>query len=131
MGVGCDGGGVGVEGDAGVEEGVCVVVDVGVERRWGIGGEGVRRGGEHGGEAHKGRGIGIVSNKDRPGGDVDLGGDVACFCGVGAIGGKIDGTVGTVGVTIAGTQGVAIALGPSTSIENNPSSPSASSSSSS
>jgi hypothetical protein len=36
--VGCDGGGGGVEGDVGVEEGVCVGVDVvggveGVERR--------------------------------------------------------------------------------------------------
>lgn len=116
----------------GFEEGVCVGVDVaggveGEERRWGAGGDGVRRGGEHGGDAHKGRGVGIVSNKDRPPSavsEVDLGGDVACFCDA------IDGTVGTVGVTIAGTQGVTIALVPSTSIENKPSSPSASSSSS-
>lgn len=120
----------------GVEEGVCVGVDVaggieGEERRWDAGGDGVRRGGEHGGDAHKGRGVGIVSNKDRPPnavGEVDLEGDVACFCdAIDATGGKIDGTVG---VTIAGTQGVAIALEPSTSIKNKPSSPSASSSSS-
>jgi len=144
--IGCDGGGVRVEGawlDAEVEEGICVGVDVvggveGTERRWGVeGGDGVRHGGEHGGDAHKGRGGSIVSDKDRPpsaGGEVDLEGGVTCFCGVGAtdaIGGKIDGTVGTVGVTIAGTQGVAIPLALSTSIKNKPSSPSASSSSSS
>jgi hypothetical protein len=80
--------------------------------------------------------VGIASNKYRPpsaGGEVDLD-DVGCFCVVGgndATGGKIDGTVGTVGVTIAGTQGAAVPLALSTSIKNKLSSPSASSSSSS
>ncbi|KAG1820888.1 uncharacterized protein BJ212DRAFT_1585962 [Suillus subaureus] len=77
---------------------------------------------------HKGRGVSIVSNQGCPpsaGDEVDLGSDAACFCGVGAtdaIDGKI---VGTVGVTIAGTQGVAIPLAPSISIKNKPYSPSA------
>jgi hypothetical protein len=79
--------------------------------------------------------VGIAFNKERPpsaGGEVDLG-DVACFWGVDGndtTGGKIDGTVGTVGVTIVGTQGVAVPLALSTSINNKLSSPSASSSSS-